>query len=153
MLGMCEEVSIPDLKAIMQEHKALGMVGKLELPSGIDKLEAKFKWSTTDSALVAKTHNIFQAYPITVWGSLEEYQGGNRVSQSPVKVYLKGTFKSPGGMNFKQHDNVERESMFNVLYYKLEINGDVLVEYDALANIYIVDGVDQLTEYRANLGI
>lgn len=31
---------------IMQEHKALGMVGKIELPAGFDKLEGEIKWNS-----------------------------------------------------------------------------------------------------------
>lgn len=153
LLGICEEVSIPDLKPTMSDHKALGMVGKIELPTGIDKLEAKFKWSSFDESLMGKTHNVFQAFPITVRGNKENYQGGERVSETAVKVFLKGTFKSPGGLNFKHQDNVEQESMFNVTYMKMEVEGNVVYEYDAMANIYIVDGVDLLATYRANLAI
>ena len=43
MLGRAEEVKLPDITAIMAEHKALGMVGKIELPSGFDKLEGEIK--------------------------------------------------------------------------------------------------------------
>ena len=30
----------------MVEHKALGMVGTLELPSGVDKMDGEIKWSS-----------------------------------------------------------------------------------------------------------
>jgi P2 family phage contractile tail tube protein len=39
LLGRAEEVKLPDVSMTMQEHKALGMVGKVELPAGFDKLE------------------------------------------------------------------------------------------------------------------
>ena len=32
LLGRAEEIKLPDVSAIMQEHKALGMVGKIEPP-------------------------------------------------------------------------------------------------------------------------
>ncbi|WP_027809960.1 phage major tail tube protein, partial [Burkholderia cenocepacia] len=41
LLGRAEEIKLPDISAIMQEHKALGMVGKIELPAGFDKLEGE----------------------------------------------------------------------------------------------------------------
>lgn len=41
LLGRATEIKLPDVSLIMQEHKALGMVGKIELPAGFDKLEGK----------------------------------------------------------------------------------------------------------------
>ena len=38
LLGRATEIKLPDVSLIMQEHKALGMVGKIELPAGFDKL-------------------------------------------------------------------------------------------------------------------
>jgi P2 family phage contractile tail tube protein len=153
LLGKCEECTLPDLKAIMSEHKALGMVGKIELATGIDKLEAKFKWNSFYPDVMKLTHNPFKSVQLNVRSSLESYEGEGRVAETATKVFMKGQFKAPGGAGFKQHDNVETESMFNATYYKLEIGGEVIVEFDALANIFIVDGEDLLENYRANLGI
>lgn len=41
LLGRAEEVKLPDVSMTMQEHKALGMVGKVELPAGFDKMEGE----------------------------------------------------------------------------------------------------------------
>lgn len=46
LLGRAEEVKLPDVSMTMQEHKALGMVGKVELPAGFDKLEGEIKWNS-----------------------------------------------------------------------------------------------------------
>ena len=35
---------------------------------------------------------------------------------------------------------------------KLEIDGKAVIEYDALANVYNVDGVDMFATYRSNIG-
>jgi P2 family phage contractile tail tube protein len=153
LLGKCEEFGLPDVKAIMSEHKAIGMAGKLELPSGVDKLEAKFKWNAYYPNVLKAVHNPFKSVSLNVRSSLETYDANGRVAQTPVRVFLRGSFKAPGADNFKQHDNVEKESMMNVTYYKLEVGDETIVEFDAIANIWIVDGVDLLLEYRANLGI
>lgn len=42
---------------IMQEHKALGMVGKIELPAGFDKLEGEIKWNSFYHEVMRKTAN------------------------------------------------------------------------------------------------
>ena len=46
LLGRAEEVKLPDVSMTMQEHKALGMVGKVELPAGFDKMEGEIKWNS-----------------------------------------------------------------------------------------------------------
>lgn len=46
LLGRASEIKLPDISMIMQEHKALGMVGKIELPAGFDKLEGEIKWNS-----------------------------------------------------------------------------------------------------------
>ena len=54
--------------------------------------------------------------------------------------------------NFKQHDNVELTSMLTVTYVKQVINGEDVIEIDVLANIFKVNGVDVLAQYRNNIG-
>nr|EIU3915752.1 phage major tail tube protein [Pseudomonas aeruginosa] len=38
-------------------------------------------------------------------------------------------------------------------YYKLSVDGEVLIEIDLLNFVYIVDGDDRLAEHRKALGI
>lgn len=152
LLGKAEEVSLPDIKHKMAEHKALGMVGTVELFAGIDKMEAKIKWNAIYKDVVAKAGNPFQSVNLQVRGSLESYASAGRTSQVPYVVYLTCTFKNAPTGNFKQHDNVELESQLNVTYCKQEIDGEVMMELDVLANIYKVDGADLLQTYRANIG-
>jgi P2 family phage contractile tail tube protein len=44
------------------------------------------------------------------------------------------------------------ESNLAVTYVKVEIDGQPVVEFDAIANIYKVDGIDILAQYRSNIG-
>ena len=43
-LGRALEVTLPEVQMVMQEHAGLGMLGKIELPIGIDKAEGEIKW-------------------------------------------------------------------------------------------------------------
>ncbi|MGE0156707.1 MAG: phage major tail tube protein [Geobacter sp.] len=152
LLGKVDEVKLPEVKVTMAEHKALGMQGKLDLPSGIDKLEATFKWNSLYSDILVKVANPYKAVEVQLRGSLETYGNGGRTAQVPVVAYLTGVFsKFPLG-GFKQHDNVEAETTMSVTYCKLEIDGREVLEFDALANIYKADGVDLLATYKQNIG-
>ena len=153
LLGRAEEVNLPVIKHKMADHKALGLVGVAEFWAGIDKLEAKIKWNSFYLDAMKKAANPFVAANIQVRSSLEVYGASGRLEEQPVVCYMTAMYKDFPMGNFKQHDNVELESNLSVTYCKLVINGTEVQEIDVLANIYKVDGVDMLANYRANLGI
>lgn len=152
LLGQAEELTLPDLKASMSEHKAIGMIGKLELISGFDKIEAKIKWNSYYSATMAKCNNPYKAAQLQVRTSVETYTTSGRVAQLPLVTFLIGQFKNIPMGNYKQHDNVEFESMFNATAIKQVFNGVTVLEYDALSNILKVNGEDLLAQYKINIG-
>jgi hypothetical protein len=152
MLGRAEEVDLPDIKTVQAEHKAVGLIGKLELPSGLDKLEASFKWNSFYSDVFTAIANPFTAVSIQVRASLETWAGGSRVSEVPLIVFLTGTFKEFTAGKFKQHENAEFPSKMNVTYIKKIVNGVDIYEIDVLANIWKVNDVDLLATYRTNIG-
>lgn len=153
LLGRVQDFDIPDPKAKMSEHKAIGMVGEMQFPSGLAKMEAKFKWSSFFPEIWRKTANPFKSHQLTVRGNLETYQGADRVSEVPVVITMRGSWMESGNQKFNQHDNVEKESTLNVLYIKCVIDGQEIYELDVPNNVFFADGVDQLATYRANLGI
>lgn len=152
-LGKAEEINLPAVKQIMSEHKALGMVGKMEFASGIDKMEAKIKWNAFYSDVFKKFASPFATLNLQCRSSVETYTSEGRTDQVPYVCYLTAYSKDFPLGNFKQHDNVEMESNLSVTYIKVEVNGEEIVEIDVLANVYKISGVDQLAQYRQNLGI
>ncbi|MCO5238867.1 MAG: phage major tail tube protein [Chitinophagaceae bacterium] len=152
-LGRADEITLPQIKAKMSEHKAAGLLGSLEYFAGVDKLEAKFKWNSFYPDLLKQAANPFQAVKVQVRASLETYEGGSRISQQKLVVYLTGQFRDLPLGTFKQSDNVELESNMSVTAVKMEINDDEIIELDLEANIYKVNGEDLLAQYRSNLGI
>lgn len=151
-LGRAEEVTLPTIKIKSAEHKALGMVGSLELPSGVDKLESKFKWNSFYRSIFLAMANPYKFASIQVRANVELYAGEGREGEVPLVVYLRGNFKELPLGALKQHDNAEFESTFNVTYVKVELDGEELLEYDVLNNIYKVGGEDILATYRTNVG-
>jgi P2 family phage contractile tail tube protein len=152
-LGKADEVNLPAPKGKQAAHSPMGIVGELEYNSGFEKMEAKIKWNSYYPEVVKKFSNVFQSVKLQVRFSIEQYEDGSRINQIPGIAYITGRPNDIPGGNFKSKDNVELESNLSVTYYKLEINGEDMVEFDAEANIYIVGGEDLLAAYRAHLGI
>lgn len=152
LLGRAEEVKLPDISAIMQEHKAIGMVGKIELPAGFDKLEGEIKWNSLYEEAARAMANPFQAVQLQCRSSIETYGSGGRTAQTALATFLTVMFKKNPLGTFKQHDNAEFASTFTATYIKQVIDGQDVLELDYLANIFKVRGVDLLDQYRTNIG-
>jgi P2 family phage contractile tail tube protein len=152
LLGKVEEADLPKIVQKMTEYKALGMIADLELPSGIEKLEARIKWKSYFSDVFRRFANPFSAIEMQLRGNLESYTSGGRSGEVPYVVYMTVYAKDLPLGNFKKHENVEMESNLSVTYVKLEVDGEPVVELDVIANIYKVDGVDIMAQYKANTG-
>ena len=152
LLGRAEEIKLPDITAIMNEHKALGMIGKMELPSGFDKLEGEIKWNSLYEEVAKYMANPFKALQLQCRSNIEIYGSGGRIEEVPLTTFLTAMFKKNPLGSFKQHDNAEFTSTFSATYIKQVIKGKEVLELDYMANIFKVNGEDLLATYRDHIG-
>jgi P2 family phage contractile tail tube protein len=152
LLGKVQEATLPVIKYKASDHAALGMIGTVEFFSGIDKLEAKLKWTSFYEDVLKKVADPFKTFSVQLRSSVETYGAAGRTEEKPMVAYMTVQSKDFPAGSFKQHDNAELESTLNVTYYKLVIDGKDIVEIDVMSNIYKVDGKDVLSTYRANIG-
>jgi len=152
-LGKAKEVQLPENPFKMVDHEALGMAGMVELFAGLDKMEATLQWNSIYAQALAKATNPNQPINLQVRANMRQRTSAGLTDEVPVVATLTAQPKNLPAMNFKQHENVELESKFNVSYFKLEVDGVSIYEVDLLANIFKIDGVDILAKYRANLGV
>ncbi len=74
------------------------------------------------------------------------------IDEIPLVTFLTIMFKKNPLGTFKQHENAEFSSSFTCTYIRQVLDGEELLQLDYLANIFRVGGVDQLTDYRINIG-
>ena len=154
LLGKCEEITLPSIKAKTSEHKALGMVMSLNIPSGFEAMNGKVKWNAIYPDLIAAFGSPYKTNKIQVRGNLETWDAAGRTQQQGVVAFLTVRFKDAlPSIGLKQNDNSEQESEYECSYYRLEVGGQKLIEIDAFAQIFFVNGTDELAGYRAALGI
>lgn len=152
--GLASEVTVPDITPVMSDYKSMGMVGSLELPNGIDKMEAIVKWTYPDNTAKLACADIYTPVELMVRSSKAEFIGSaGLAAETPIVVMMRGySKKSPGG-TFKPKEDTELESTFALTYYKETVDGEDIVEVDVVNNIYKVGGEDKMAARRANLGI
>lgn len=151
-LGRASEVQVPEVAYKYADHEALGMVGSTELFAGIDKMETTITWNSLYPDTIKKMSNPNQPVKLQVRGSMRIENSAGLVDEQPVVVFLTCTAKNIPGMNFKQHENVTLESKLNTTYFRMEVDGEAIVEFDVMANIFKVGGVDIMAKYRRNIG-
>ncbi|WP_430735374.1 phage major tail tube protein [Halodesulfovibrio aestuarii] len=148
--GNIKEVKLPELALKLEQFRAGGMDAPVSLDKGMEELVVTF--STTKHC--AETLSMFGVsknggVPLTARGSLESYDG----TITPVLINMTGkvTKIAPGA--WSEGGEVTTEYTVNLNYYKYTQDGKVLHEIDVMNMKRIINGVDQLAEHRANLGL
>jgi len=151
--GRAEEVTLPDLKPKMVDHKPLSGIGSFELPTGLDKMTMKIKWNSADDQIMGNSADFYNSKDIMIRANADVWVNGTRSGSYPVTAFVRGLSKNLPPIGLKHQDNPDVESEYSVTAYKLEYDGNVVFDVDFFAQVYIVEGVDMLAQYRANLGL
>lgn len=151
--GQAAEVSLPEIQFEKMDYKALGMIGVAKFFNGFSALEATIKWNYPDNEVQIACANPKKAIDLMIRSNKTIFQDGSISAEQPVVIYLKGTSNNHGLGAFKAKEDTDLSTKFDVSYVKQEVNGREIVEIDVLNNIFRVDGVDIMADYRKNLGI
>lgn len=151
LLGRADEVELAWPKAKMTDHKGLGMFGTAEFPAGVDKLEAKIKWSSVYSEVLA-TMSIFKSHQFQIRADVMQFTSQGLTAEQPFVGLMTAIFKDGGPLNFKQHEQVDFPSTLVVYHCEYYLAGTQYLLYDVMSNLYKVNGADQLAQFRANIG-
>lgn len=149
--GQIEELTLPELARKVEEYRAAGMGGPVEIDMGNEIIE--FSW--TAGGMIA---DIFDTYGSSVHdaallrfaGSYESDEDGTVI---PVEVVIRGRHKTiaPGDVQEGESNSIEVTTTCS--YYKLTVDGEVLVEIDLPGMVFNVRGEDRYAERRAALGL
>ncbi|HTW89185.1 MAG TPA: phage major tail tube protein [Candidatus Binataceae bacterium] len=152
LLGRAEEIEVAQPRHLMIDHKGLGMAGVAEFWAGVAKLESRIKWTSIYPEVELLASSPFSSHSFQVMGSIEQYTSQGLAAELPLVYLMTGVFKDAGAFTFKPHENVDSQSVVSVYHTELYVSGVQIFLYDVMSNQYVVGGVDQLAQFRANLG-
>lgn len=153
LIGRASEVKLPDIESEMSEHKGLGMVGALELPAGLKAMVMSIKWTGFYADHVKAGANPFKAHAFQIRANHETYNAEGRSTQEALIVSATGSWKkNPLGTFKPMEASSGYDDEIALTYLKVELGGVELLEVDVFENVWRVNGVDVLAEYRASLG-
>ena len=150
-IGEMPGVCLPKLSRKMEKYRGGGMNGEVELDFGMEALEAELTAAGYMKDLFvtwgATRHD---AVLLRFAGTL---QGEDIEGVDALEVVMRGRFKEIDPGKAKAGDKTEIKYKAAVSYYKLSINGQVLLEIDPVNFVEVVNGIDRLAQARAALGI
>ncbi|HUC16977.1 MAG TPA: phage major tail tube protein [Acetobacteraceae bacterium] len=152
LLGRAAEFTVPQPKRVMQDYKGLGMVARLEVPAGWDKLEAEITWSSFDQTTIGLLMSSTGMQQFSALGDLQVLSAAGETSELPVIYNVTGLAKDPGAIPFKAQENISFKTAITVYHVDLSVGGIQVYLFDVFSNQFIVGGVDQLASFRANIG-
>jgi len=150
-IGEVEEFTLPKLTRKLEEYRAGGMNGPVEIDQGNEKMEL-------ESTYGGIMRGIFKQYGITrVDGVLLRFAGAYQREDTEqtdaVEVVVRGRHVELDMGNAKVGDNSQFKVKSSLSYYKLTVNGEVWCEIDHVNFIEVVFGVDRLAEQRRAMGL
>jgi Bacteriophage tail tube protein len=152
LLGRAAEFEVPQPKRLMQPYKGLGMMGRIEVPVGWDKIEAKITWSSFDQTTIGQVLSSTGMQMFSAMGDLQVLSSSGESSELPVVYNLTGMTRDPGAIPFRAQENIGYVTLVTVYHVDLSVAGTQVYLFDAFSNQFVVNGVDQLAQYRANIG-
>jgi len=149
-LGQVTEFKLPTLTRKMEEYRAGGMLGPIDVDLGQEKIEAEWKCGGLMRQVLrqygAVRHNAVQ---LRFAGA---YQSEDSEAVDSVEVVLRGRHSEVDAGTGKVGDDTEFSVKTSVSYYKLSINGRTEIEIDMVGMVFIVDGVDLQAAQRRAIG-
>ena len=149
-VGKVDTAQIPALTLATEEFRAGGMDAPIKLDMGQEAMEAEFTLSSFDNDAIAlwgraDTSNL----ALTLRGALEDADG----TVTPLIVNISGPVQGLEAGEMQAGQKGELSFTQNVRTLRWTQDGEVLIDLDIPNMVRIVNGVDQLAEKRAALGI
>ena len=148
--GRLKTVTPPKLTMKTEEFRGGGMDAPIEIDMGMEKLELSATLGSVDPELLKSWGLTQGASPsITIRGALESEFG----AAARVEIRCSGKIAEVDHGDWKPGDPAELKFRQSVTRYEYRHNGELLHKIDVQNMIRIVNGVDQLAEQRAALGV
>ena len=149
--GNVSELTLPPLNLKLDEHRTGGMDAPISVDMGMEKLECSFSLSEhgSDVLRLFGVNSNGRGIALTARGSVESITG----EKVPVVVNMEGTVTSIEDDAWQAGEKVMQKFTVQLVGYKYLYNGDLIHHIDIPNMIRIVNGVDQLAQTRANIGL
>lgn len=147
--GRADEVTLPALSLVTEEHRAGGMDMGVDVDMGMELMELSVVLSDYDEEVIAGFGLLGAGVPVRLLGAIQR-QGEDA---QRVEIRCLAGLKSRDAGTWATGSKQTTTLTYNVRKYTEVINGREVVNIDAENMIRVINGVDQLASQRAALGL
>jgi len=150
-IGLVPELTLPKLSRKMEEYQAAGMTGPVMVDFGNEAIT--LEWTAgglLEDALKQYGANKHHAVQLRFAGAFQNDDTGD---VSAVEVTVRGRHKEIDMGSVKQASDTVHKFTTVCSYYKLTVDGNVIIELDFMGAIDNVGGTDRNTDIRKAIGM
>jgi|SRR5690554_2898295 len=152
-VGQCASVTLPKLGRKFESWRGAGMDGPVKVDLGHSDDGIQLEWTLGGWDLTA----LKQFGATKVDGAMLRFSGSVQRDDtgevSAVEVVVRGRHEEIDFGESKSGEDTEHKYVTTCSYYKLTIDGEVVIEIDLLSFIFNVGGDDRLAAHRQALGL
>lgn len=136
LVGRAEEVKLPERTNGTVEHVALGLRGKPKVPNGmVEYSDMEITWAGPYPEVLRDVRDPSENVTLQIRGVVNQYDGQGRSGTKPAVVTITGPVTKGGGGSFKAGDANKPTTSITPHYYKFEIGGQVVDEFDVFSPV------------------
>lgn len=145
--GKCSSGTLPELKLKTEAHRGAGMDGTLAVDMGMEAMTAEMVFAEWAAELIKhfgkRVRATFRA------GAM----GEDDFEADAYAFEIGGRVSMVGGDELKAGDGASLKLSWEVDYFRVEKDGEVLVEIDVENGKRVIGGEDQLASMRIAMGL
>jgi P2 family phage contractile tail tube protein len=152
-VGEITEVTVPPLARKIEGYRGAGMLGPIGIDLGMSDDLITFEWKPGGFLRAAFAGFGASTIDAELLRWVGAYQDDSTAQFTVVEIVVRGRHSQIDEGTQQAGEMGDRTVTTIASYYKLTVNGSILIEYDPMNGQLIVDGVDREAEMRAALGI
>jgi len=149
--GQIPELTIPELARTMEEYRAGGMDGKLEIDLGQEAI--MFEWQAAGWVDGIVDHYGAWNHDAALLRFTGSYESDETGAGRAIEIVVRGRHKTIAMGDAKGGESNQIQVTTSCSYYKLSVDDQEVLEIDIPGNVFKVNGSDRLADRRARLGI
>lgn len=151
LVGVSGETELPDFSSMTETLEGVGIGGEIDdvVTGQFESMSITIPFSNLYRSM-AEIANVNDSVLLTLRGSeqvLDNATGATRFT--PVRIVIRGKAKDINPGSFQKGKKMEGSVELEILYIKIEFDGEPQIELDKLNFIYKVLGRDLLAQVRA----
>lgn len=149
LIGIGEEVSLPDVEMGTESLNGAGILGEIDSPSkvNIGSMEQEISFRMLDEDIFS-VMDVGEGVDLTLRSGTQRMSGSGGLEEVGIRVVERGLLKSFTPGSLKQGSPMSASVKLELVYIMIEIAGEEKLEIDKLNCVHKINGKDVLKKAR-----